>query len=82
MDNLDVGFAVGINESGFCLEAGLGLGSKTTGDGSMLAVASWGTDLRRRISIRRRRGMSPCAPWMASVSSVFTSCAPDSGMSL
>ena len=58
------------------------IGAGPIGAGAILALASRGTDLRSRISMRRRCGMSPGVPSMASVSSVFTSCAPDKGISL
>lgn len=64
------------------LATGRGFGITVTGGGGMLAVASRGTDLRRRISMRRRSGTFAGKLKMASVSSVLTSCAPDKGISL
>src|SRR5258706_14887690 len=80
--SLGAGLSAGVKESGGFLGAGRGLGSTIAGAGAMLAVASRGTDFRRRISILRHCGSSPGAPRMASVSSVFTSCAPESGINL
>ena len=57
------GLGGGVSESGCCLGAGRGLGSTTIGAGATLAVvASRGTDLRSRISIRRRCGISAGIP--------------------
>ena len=71
---------------GWSFWTGLGLGTGggvvLAGGDAMVAVTSRGTDFRNRISMRRRCGSSRGAPSIASVSSEFTSCAPDSGKSL
>jgi len=70
-----------MGKTGLGLVAGSGLpvGTGIAGD---MADASWTLDLRSRISIRRLSRISPGMPEIANVSSVFTSCAPDSGISL
>src|SRR3984957_13598913 len=50
--------------------------------GPIVDAASFGADLRKRISMRRRCGTSSGNPEIASVSSVFTNCAPDNGINL
>ena len=50
--------------------------------GPIVDAASFGADLRKRISMRRRCWTLSGNPEIASVSSVFTSCAPDNGINL
>src|SRR5260370_39713374 len=68
-----LGVTLGVKNKGGCVRTRRGLGLATTGAGARFAVASLGTDLRNRISMRRRCGKSPGVPNIASVSSVFTS---------
>jgi hypothetical protein len=56
-----LGVGLGVKDKGGWATTRRGLGGTTAGAGTTLAVASRGTDLRRRISMRRRCGISPGA---------------------
>jgi hypothetical protein len=81
--NRDMGAgAAGRGFTGAAAARGVTSGARLRVGCAMLAVTSRALDLRSRISIRRRSGIFADIPSIASVSSVFTSCAPESGMIL
>ena len=77
-----LGEGTGDGFGGFAGAGGTSLGRRGIDTIGGVTDASCTLDLRSLISIRRRSRISPGIPVIARVSSVFTSCAPESGMSL